>query len=91
MLLHCVVLGLGSLALYWTNLMSPSMFYGGVLPICDMLFLAYLATMVTKFFAKRGSNTPLLVDAGVENVMLMSNNGECGSHGSDTHCADSSN
>jgi hypothetical protein len=51
--IHLCVIIAGGLSLYWTNLMSPSMFYGGVLPLVDIVFLTYLTVIITHACVKR--------------------------------------
>jgi hypothetical protein len=75
---------LGTLSLYWTDLMSVSMFYGGVLPLIDIVFLVYLTVGIVKFFAPRGSG--LAPSSAVDmSSAVYSNNGD------DSSCVSSVN
>jgi hypothetical protein len=86
-LLHSVVIMLGVLSLYWTDLMSVSMFYGGILPLIDMLFLVYLTVCIVNFFMRRGSGLAPLPEVDVSNA-VYSSNGVYSSFGSDVDGAD---
>jgi len=81
-LLHSVVITLGALSLYWTDLMSVSMFYSGILPLIDIFFLMYLTVGIVKFFAPRGSG--LTPSSAVDmSSAVYSGNGDysiCGSN-----------
>ena len=85
-LLHSVVIMLGVLSLYWTDLMSVSMFYGGILPLIDIFFLVYLTVCIVHFFAQRGSAlAPLSADYTTVDVSsaVCGSNGAYSSNGSD--------
>lgn len=82
-LLHCIVMLFGGFSLYWTDLTSVSMFYGGMLPLFDIVFLVYLSLLIGHFFVKRGADQGL--SSGLEmGSTVYSNNEEYSSVGSDT-------
>ena len=64
---------LGALSLYWTDLMSVSMFYGGILPLIDILFLVYLTVCIVSFFAQRSSSLASSSAVDVSSVVYSSN------------------
>jgi hypothetical protein len=64
---------LGTLSLYWTDLMSVSMFYGGILPLIDIFFLVYLTVCIVKFFAPRGSGLTPSSAVDMSSVVYSSN------------------
>jgi hypothetical protein len=68
--------------LYWTDLMSVSMFYGGILPVIDILFLVYLTVCIVNVFAQcsSGLTPPSAVDMS---SVVYSSNGDYSSYGSD--------
>jgi hypothetical protein len=75
------VITLGALSLYWTDLMSVSMFYGGILPLIDIFFLVYLTVCIVKFFAWRDSG--LTPSSAVDmSSAVYSSNGDYSSCGS---------
>jgi hypothetical protein len=81
-LLHSTVVVLGALSLYWTDLMSVSMLYGGILPLIDILFLVYLMICIVNFFAQRGSSLTPSSAVDVSSAVYSSNEdySSCGSY-----------
>jgi hypothetical protein len=82
---HVPVILLGALFLYGTDLTSVSMFYGGLLPVLDILFLVYLTVLIVNCFATRGSALPPSYDESLSDVCYESN-GEYSSIGNAGEC-----
>ena len=89
-LLHSVVIALGALSLYWTDLMSVSMFYGGILPLFNIFFLVYLMVCIVKFFAQRGSGLAPSSAVDMSSAVFYSSNGDYSICGSNVGSADGS-
>jgi hypothetical protein len=72
---------LGTLSLYWTDLMSVSIFYGGILPLIDIFFLVYLTVCIVKFFAPRSSSLTPSSEVDMSSAVYSSNGdySSCGS------------
>jgi hypothetical protein len=75
---------LGVLSMYWTDLRSMSMFYGGILPLIDIFFLVYLTVGIIKLFAPRGSGLDPSSAVDMSSTVYSSN-------GDDSSCVSSVN
>jgi hypothetical protein len=82
---HVAVILLGALSLYRTDLTSISMFYGGLLPVLDILFLVYLTVLIVNVFATHATALPPSYDVSLSSALYESS-GEHSSVGNDVAC-----
>jgi hypothetical protein len=85
-LFHVAVVLLGALSLYRTDLTSVSVFYGGLLPLLDILFLVYLTVCIVNVCVTRSTALAPSCDVSRRSVFDESN-GEYSSVSNAIDCA----
>lgn len=51
---HLLIIAVGALSMFFTELESSSQFYGGLLPVIDLAFIVYLLLMLFAGLHRRG-------------------------------------